>query len=103
MAIDQATYWIPNLCQCSATNGIKAEVISQDIADYGQCTSRNLKYFGYKLVVLSILDGLPIVYEQVPANWDERLAAEAVIDYLGNRQTFADKGFFRCWMASLHV
>lgn len=71
-------------------------------ADYGRCVSRNLKYFGYKLVVLSTLDGLPIVYELVPANLDERLAAEAVIDYLGNSQIFADKGFLGAdWQACI--
>ena len=62
-------------------------------ANYGYCASRDLKYFGYKLVMLSTLEGLPIVYELVPANLEERLAAEAVIDYLGNCQIFADKGF----------
>jgi hypothetical protein len=72
-------------------------------ADYGQCASRNLKYFGYKLVVLSTLNGLPIVYELVPANLDERLAAEAVIDYLGNCQIFADKGFLGAeWQAYMY-
>ena len=62
-------------------------------ADYGRCASRNLKYFGYKLVALSTLHGIPVVYELVPANLDERLAAEAVIDYLANSDIFADKGF----------
>jgi hypothetical protein len=62
-------------------------------ADYGQCASRNLKYFGYKLVALSTLSGVPVVYELVPANLDERLAAEAVIDYFANCDIFADKGF----------
>jgi hypothetical protein len=71
-------------------------------AEYGQCASRNLKYFGYKLVVLSTLEGLPIVYELVPANFDERLAAEAVLDYLGNSQIFADKGFLGAeWQACI--
>lgn len=62
-------------------------------ADYGRCVSRNLKYFGYKLVVVSTLHGIPVVYDLVPANLDERLAAEAVIDYLANSDIFADKGF----------
>jgi hypothetical protein len=62
-------------------------------AEYGRCGSRNLKYFGYKLVVLSTLHGIPLVYDLVPANLDERLAAEAVIDYLANSVIFADKGF----------
>lgn len=71
-------------------------------ANYGQCPSRNLKYFGYKLVVLCTLEGLPIVYELVPANVDERLAAEAVMDYLGNSQIFADKGFLGVeWQAAI--
>lgn len=72
-------------------------------ADYGRCASRNLKYFGYKLVVLSTLNGLPIVYELVPANLDERVAAEAVIDYLGHCQIFADKGFLGIeWQACMY-
>lgn len=44
-------------------------------AGYGFCASRNLKYFGYKLVMISTLNGTPIVYDLVPANLDERLAA----------------------------
>jgi hypothetical protein len=39
------------------------------------------------------LNGIPVVYELVPANLDERLAAEAVIDYLVYCDIFADKGF----------
>jgi len=62
-------------------------------ANYGRCVSRNLSYFGYKLVVLSTLSGIPVAYELVPANLDERLAAEAVIDYLSSCDIFADKGF----------
>lgn len=62
-------------------------------AEYGRCASRNLKYFGYKLVVLSTLSGIPVVYELVPANLDERLAAEAVIDFPANCDILADKGF----------
>lgn len=62
-------------------------------AEYGKCISRNLSYFGYKLVVLSTLGGIPVAYELVPANLDERLAAEAIIDYLASCDIFADKGF----------
>jgi len=62
-------------------------------ADYGHCASGNLNYFGYKLVVLSTLQGIPVAYDLVPANLDERLAAEAVIDYLSNCDILADKGF----------
>jgi len=62
-------------------------------AEYGRCASRNLKYFGYKLVVLSTWSGIPVVYELVPANLDERLAAEAVLDFPSNCDILADKGF----------
>lgn len=62
-------------------------------ANYGYCASRNMHYFGYKLVTIATLDGIPIAYELVPANLDERLAAEAVIDYVHGCELFTDKGF----------
>ncbi len=62
-------------------------------AGYGRCVSRNLKYFGYKLIAVTTLNGIPIVYDLVPANSDERLAAEAVIDTFSFCDFFADKGF----------
>jgi len=62
-------------------------------AHYGRCASRNLKYFGYKLFTINTLKSIPIVYDLVSANTDERLAAEAVIDYFSFCDIFADKGF----------
>lgn len=62
-------------------------------ANYGVCASRNLQYFGYKLVTVTTLNGIPMVYDLVPANTDERAAAEVVIDYLSYCDLFADKGF----------
>ena len=41
--------------------------------------TQKMKYFGYKLVMLSTLQGLPIAYELVPANTDEREAVEGVL------------------------
>lgn len=71
-------------------------------ADYGQCASRNLKYFGYKLVTISTLHGIPIVYDLVPANTDERAAAEAVIDHFAFCDIFANKGFLGLkWQTSI--
>lgn len=71
-------------------------------ANYGRCASRNLDYFGYKLVTISTLDGIPVVYDLVPANLDERLAAESVIDYLSSCDIFADKGFIGLeWQTSI--
>jgi hypothetical protein len=62
-------------------------------AAYGYCASRNLHYFGYKLVMVTTLDGLPVLYELVPANIEERQAAETVLTRLANAQVFGDKGF----------
>lgn len=63
------------------------------VAGYGVCASRNLKYYGFKLVMLTTLDGMPVVYELVPANSDERAAAEEVLDYVWGCNIFGDKGF----------
>ena len=62
-------------------------------ATYGYCASRNMHYFGYKLVTLSTIDGVPIAYDLVPANTDERLAAETVLSAVSNCDVFCDKGF----------
>lgn len=72
-------------------------------ADYGYCSSRNLRYFGYKLVMITTLSGLPVAYELVPANTDERLAAETVLTYLSNADVFGDKGFIgEEWQAQIY-
>jgi hypothetical protein len=62
-------------------------------ANYGVCASRNLKYFGYKLVAVTTLGGVPMLYDLVPANLDERLAAETILDQLSGCDLFTDKGF----------
>jgi hypothetical protein len=72
-------------------------------ANYGVCASRHMKYWGYKLVTLTTLDGLPIVYELVPANTDERVAAETVLFYLSGCQIFGDKGFIGTdWQTAIY-
>ncbi len=62
-------------------------------AHYGVCASRNLKYFGFKLVLLCTVDGIPVAFELVPANTDERDAAEEVLAYVWNCDIYSDKGF----------
>lgn len=62
-------------------------------ADYGYCASRKMHYFGYKLVTLCTLDGVPVIYELVPASTDERVAAEAVLTHVWNSDILCDKGF----------
>ena len=62
-------------------------------ATYGWCASRKLHYFGYKLVVVSTLSGVPLAYALVPANTDEREAAEAVLSFVNGCNILGDKGF----------
>jgi hypothetical protein len=70
-------------------------------ADYGYCAARRLKYFGYKLVLLATLDGTPYTFELVPANTDERPAADEILDTLPpDSQVWSDKGFIgQDWQA----
>jgi hypothetical protein len=63
-------------------------------ADYGYCAARRMKYFGYKLVMLTTLEGTPYSFELVPANTDERDAADEILDTLpANSNVWSDKGF----------
>jgi len=71
-------------------------------ADYGYCAARQFHYFGYKLVLLTTLDGLPLVYDLVPASTDERVAAETVLSRVRGVQVLADKGFIGdAWQAEM--
>ncbi len=71
-------------------------------ASYGYCTSRGAHYFGYKLVMLSTLGGMPVLYDLVPANTDERLAGLEMLDHLYGCELLAEKGFIgEQWQAEL--
>ena len=63
-------------------------------AEYGYCAARRLKYYGYKLVMLTTLDGTPYTFELVPANTDERDAADEILETLpAESNVWSDKGF----------
>lgn len=71
-------------------------------ADYGYCAARQMHYFGYKLVLLTTLDGLPVIYDLVAASTDERVAAETVLERVRNVAVWADKGFIGdAWQAEM--
>jgi len=71
-------------------------------ASYGYCASRKLHYFGYKLVMLTTLTGMPVYYDLVPAHTDEREAAEVVLQQVSHATIFGDKGFLGVkWQAWL--
>jgi len=62
-------------------------------AGYGYCSARHFHYFGYKFVAVTTFDGLPVAFEMVAANTDERVAAEEVLSALRSCDIFGDKGF----------
>jgi hypothetical protein len=62
-------------------------------ANYGSCAARKMKYFGYKLVVLSTLKGIPVAYELVSANTDAPKAVEGVLQLVRGSDIYGDKGF----------
>lgn len=75
----------------------------QGSADYGYCASKKMYYFGYKLVVISTLEGLPLLYDLVPASTDERKASETLLEELSGFSLFADKGFLgKDWQADIY-
>lgn len=55
--------------------------------------ARHSHYFGYKFVAVTTFSGLPVVFEMVAANTDEREAAEEVLCLLRSSDIFGDKGF----------
>lgn len=71
-------------------------------ADYGYCAARKMKYFGYKLVMLSTIDGIPIAYDLVSANTDERQAVEGILTLVYGCDVYGDKGFIgRDWQQQI--
>lgn len=68
----------------------------------GWCAAREMRYFGYTLVMLSTWNGIPIAYDIVPANTDERIAAESLLEMVSSSDIYADKGFISAdWQAAI--
>lgn len=72
-------------------------------ASPGYCASRQMYYFGYKLTLRSTWNGIPIAYDLVPANTDERVAVESVLDAVRGGTIYGDKGFIDAdWQRQLY-
>jgi len=52
-----------------------------------------MNYFGDKLVLISTLNGIPLIYSLVPASTDERFTAGSVLEYVRACRILADKRF----------
>ena len=71
-------------------------------ASPGWCSAKSMNYFGYKLVLLATWQGVPIAYDLVPANTDERAASVGVLQFVSGCDIYADKGFISAsWQEDL--
>jgi len=105
MGIDQQTQFLIDTKPIPVV-GYKRSKKHSDFAgqaDYGYCASRKLNYFGYKLVLVSSLEGIPVLYELVSANTEERQAAESLLPYFSGVEFIGDKGFLgEEWQAQIY-
>lgn len=62
-------------------------------ATYGKCPSKKETYLGYKLHMLTTLDGLVTDYVITPANTDDRAAVWDLVDSYDNITMLGDKGY----------
>ena len=62
-------------------------------AALGYCAAKRETFYGYKLVVLCTGDGRMLDFVLLPANTDERVALEELLEHYRDLEIFADKGF----------
>ncbi len=62
-------------------------------AALGYCAAKKETFYGYRLVVLTTLEGVITDWEIIPANADEREAALDLLETYRDRTIFGDKGF----------
>lgn len=62
-------------------------------ATYGKCPAKKETYLGYKLHMLTTLDGLVTDYVITPANTDDRAAVWDLVDSYDNITMLGDKGY----------
>lgn len=63
------------------------------IASYGYCASKKEKYFGFKVHVITDLNGNPYDYVLTPANVDDREAVFELSELVNIDILFGDKGY----------
>ena len=62
-------------------------------AALGRCAAKKEIFYGYKLVLLTTLDGRVMDFVLLPANVDERVALDELLGRYRNLVIYADKGF----------
>ncbi len=91
----------PVPCAASRETARRSELAGY--AAYGYCRSQHRHYWGFKLVLVAAPDGMPIGFELVPANVDERRAAKEILERIpaAGHVLLADKGFAGAWFEQL--
>ena len=62
-------------------------------ASYGYCAARKMNYYGFKLHLVTNVDGIPIHFEMTPANVSDVSLVEETLSVLRNCLVLADKGY----------
>lgn len=65
----------------------------KDIASYGYCASKKERYFGFKIHVVTDLNGNPYDYVLTSANVDDREAVFELAELIEIDTLFGDKGY----------
>jgi hypothetical protein len=95
--LDTTPVPVMKLCRFGRTSLFLGE------ATVGYCASKREYYAGFKLALLTSLDGVITAYDLVPAHTDDRQAVEGVLDAARNLVVLGDKGFIdQEWQADWH-
>lgn len=86
-AIDNTDVPVVKFGRASYTNLFRGE------AAYGYSSSKKMTYYGFKLFVMSTLEGVPVDFGLFPANTDDRVTADETLDFHSDITVVADKGF----------
>ncbi|HZD59337.1 MAG TPA: IS982 family transposase [Anaerolineae bacterium] len=62
-------------------------------AAYGHSSSKKATHYGFKLFVMATLEGMPLDFGLFPANTDDQVTADDVLDFHRDIIVIADKGF----------
>jgi len=69
-------------------------------ATYGKCPSKKETYLGYKLHLLTTLDGLVTDFVITPANIDDRVAVWDLVASYNNIALLGDKGYIKAELST---
>lgn len=81
------------LAVCNLKRSFRKQSLFKGIGSVGYCASKDVKYFGFKLVLLIDQKGTPVKFGLVPANTADVKTTKSIIDKTNNKTVFADKGF----------